>query len=884
MMFFRRAIANPGWKNELFASILVTVSFLGGGVEIVYGNFFILLLMILFPSSLFSAEGEGQRKGPWEGILLRGRSLLIVSIGFLLLSAIQLIPFLELFMHSIRSKGIFYQQATIWSFAPKDILLFFLPDAYGYFLDMKRYWVTQCWFKTLYAGGLPFILGSFFFLLGKERKFYISLMVFSLFLSLGGYNPLYQFVFKYLPFFNGIRYPVKFLYIFILVLSIISGLGYQRLVEYSRDLEKKRLNVFILISLASGISLIFLVLNHRDAESFLKLKGFDFPDFNPLSVNLYNAKRFLFYLTLFFLLLRVGHGVKWQGWTKVLLIFFLTADLFGNMGFYGKEKPSDYFQKTRILEIISSDKGHFRVFATAKTISTDTPILIGEASFLNIFKEKHLPSLNLLYRLHDVWGIDVIHLQKVDDLYKALTEASSISGTNITDLYGAKYVISITPVEEDPRFELIYARLEGLRGEKEELLKGNTIKLYRNHNALARSWLVKNFQVLDQKSILAKLASKEFDPRKEVLLEEEPPHPIPLPKGGEGEERGVEFISESNNRLQLLVETKENNILVLSDTYFPGWKVFVDGREEKIYRANYTFRAVPLIAGTHRVEFVYDPGSFKLGAGITFLGIMGCLGLALATGRNKRRLIRTKAMAILKTALNIEKSNTLTLTLLEEAHAYNRWVFEKIKPWLGKHILEVGCGVGNLTGFLLSQGEVIVADMNESYLQRVRDKFGGYGNLKGALIWDIQKNPPQNLNGPIDTIVCSNVLEHVEDDVFVLKNFYQLLPAGERLIVLVPALKMFYNVLDRELGHFRRYNKEEMIQKLTGNGFRICHLTFFNWFGLWGWFVNGTLLKRRLLSRQQIKIFNKMVPFFTLLERFSPPLVGQSLISAAEKI
>jgi hypothetical protein len=60
-------------------------------------------------------------------------------------------------------RGISYQEATVWSFAPKDILLFFLPDPYGYFLDIRRYWVTQCWLKTLYTGGLPFILSLIFF-------------------------------------------------------------------------------------------------------------------------------------------------------------------------------------------------------------------------------------------------------------------------------------------------------------------------------------------------------------------------------------------------------------------------------------------------------------------------------------------------------------------------------------------------------------------------------------------------------------------------------------------------------------------------------------------------------------------------------------------------
>jgi hypothetical protein len=339
--------------------------------------------------------------------------------------------------------------------------------------------------------------------------------------------------------------------------------------------------------------------------------------------------------------------VKWKSWIKVLLVFFLTADLFGNMGFYGKERTSEYFRKTRILERISSDQGHFRIFATSKTISMDIPILIASTSPFDFLKEKHLPPMNLLYHLYNIWGIDVIHLKRVDDLYIALISASSISDTPLIDLYGVKYVISVTLIEKDPRFELIYSRLEGLQGKKEDLLKENTIKLYRNKNPILRGWLVKDFKVLDQKSILTTLTSKEFDPRKEVFFEEEPKwareeignhkrssisssNP-PNPSLVKGEKGGVDWISESNNRLRLLVMAKENAFLVLNDTYFPGWKAFVDGKEEKVLRANYNFRAVLVRAGTHRVEFVYDPLSFKLGTIVTLIGIIGCFAIGLAT-------------------------------------------------------------------------------------------------------------------------------------------------------------------------------------------------------------------------------------------------------------
>ena len=694
MMFFRRAINGQGFRNEIFTAILITISFLGGGIEIVYGNFFVLLIMVVFspfPYIEFVADKPRRYKfffsapvywGRIRNLFSRCRSLVIVSILFLFLSAIQLFPFLELFHQSIRGNGISYPEATTWSFAPKDVLLFFLPDAYGYFLDMKKYWVTQCWFKTLYAGGLPFILSLIFFLaphpsplpqrgegvkerpfspsgerdemsgFGKERRLFLVLMFFSVFLSLGHYNPLYPFVFKYGPFLNGIRYPAKFFYLFILILSVTAGLGFQRLIEFPKERGMKRFkNLLIIFSLTSGFILLFLVLGHKEIEHFLKLREIDYPQFNLLSVNLYNAKRFFFYLALFFLLIRIGNEVKWKGWAKILLVFFLIADLFGNMGYFGKEKTEVFFRKSKSLEAISSDKGNFRLFSTAKTISMDSTILINDPTYSNLLKERNLPSMNLFYSLHDIWGIDVIRVKRTDELYRIFIAAPSISTTHLIDLYGVKYITSATPLEEKNKFELIYARLEGLQGKKKDLLKKNTIKLYKNRSPLPRAWLVRDFKVLDSKTILSRMTSKDFRPDREVLLEEKPKW------GGEaiGGRRGpplrktndvgeplsklpqkVEIIYEKNNRLQLLVKSKEDSLLVLSDTYYPGWKAFVDGTPQKIYQADYAFRVVPLNPGTHRLEFVYDPMSFKLGAGVTLLGILVCIGMGWVAQRKRR--------------------------------------------------------------------------------------------------------------------------------------------------------------------------------------------------------------------------------------------------------
>lgn len=233
--------------------------------------------------------------------------------------------------------------------------------------------------------------------------------------------------------------------------------------------------------------------------------------------------------------------------------------------------------------------------------------------------------------------------------------------------------------------------------------------------------------------------------------------------------------------------------------------------------------------------------------------------------------------------METERANTITLSILEEAISYHHWIFEQMKPFLMGNILEAGCGIGNLTGWLLHQGRVLATDVKEDYLDMIREKYRDHANLIGTLIWDIREEPPDKLEPTFQTIVCSNVLEHVEDDDLVLKHYYKLLPTGGRLILLVPALKVLYNHLDKGLGHYRRYGRKELIQKLTYRGFTIRHLKYFNLFGVLGWFLNGTLLRRPLLPESQVRVFNRMVPLFIKIEKIIPKWAGQSLIAVGEK-
>ncbi|MDD5585249.1 MAG: class I SAM-dependent methyltransferase, partial [Candidatus Omnitrophica bacterium] len=105
----------------------------------------------------------------------------------------------------------------------------------------------------------------------------------------------------------------------------------------------------------------------------------------------------------------------------------------------------------------------------------------------------------------------------------------------------------------------------------------------------------------------------------------------------------------------------------------------------------------------------------------------------------------------------------------------NAWAFKQIKPYLGNAILEVGAGIGNISKFLTPlKKNVTLIDVNADYLEYLRYRFIGNPKVK-VLCHDIASRGLSNLAPlKIDTIICMNVLEHIEDDNLVLENFYNI--------------------------------------------------------------------------------------------------------------
>ncbi len=225
-----------------------------------------------------------------------------------------------------------------------------------------------------------------------------------------------------------------------------------------------------------------------------------------------------------------------------------------------------------------------------------------------------------------------------------------------------------------------------------------------------------------------------------------------------------------------------------------------------------------------------------------------------------------------------------TLRRMRGLRHNTRYQVALLKPYLGKKILETGSGIGTLSAALARHAErLILSDIRDTYLRQLEDRFGVAPHVS-VVRFDISREPPAELRGhPVDTIVCVNVLEHIEDHEKTLKIFHGILPKEGRLVLLVPAHKRLYGSLDRHLDHVRRYEKEELADLLQQAGFTVEHMRFHNTFAAFGWFLNSRVLRRKVLPAFQARLFDRCLPLSLKLEKLLPKSWGISLIAVARK-
>ena len=229
-----------------------------------------------------------------------------------------------------------------------------------------------------------------------------------------------------------------------------------------------------------------------------------------------------------------------------------------------------------------------------------------------------------------------------------------------------------------------------------------------------------------------------------------------------------------------------------------------------------------------------------------------------------------------------EAGGYVTLERMGKLSRYNDWIWQSIAPYVGNRVLEVGAGIGNMTRVLYGRDLIVATDLELPYLHILRNRFARNPTIKVERL-DLNSDECLALkHHEFDTVVCLNVLEHIEDHEGALQRLYDVLMPGGRLALFVPADQKLFGTMDTQVGHFRRYSREELQRLIEAAGFVTEKMTYQNIFGRFGWWLNGRVLKRAHLPRGQSRLFDLPVP---ILRRIEPKnrSKGLSLIAVATK-
>ncbi len=227
------------------------------------------------------------------------------------------------------------------------------------------------------------------------------------------------------------------------------------------------------------------------------------------------------------------------------------------------------------------------------------------------------------------------------------------------------------------------------------------------------------------------------------------------------------------------------------------------------------------------------------------------------------------------------KISQQSLEIMANAKRYNHYVYKKIMPLLGKNVLEVGCGLGTLTQQIIPHKNVVAIDKEKAYITMLQKKYKKRKNVRFVTL-DITR-PTRKLKQHFDSILCINVLEHIQNDDQALNNFSRLLNKNGRLILIVPAGQWLYSEIDKANGHHRRYTSKSVRTLFERTNLRILKLYHLNSMGVLYWLFTSKLFRWKIPKAPSISISDRFVPLISILDKLFIHKIGLSLVCIGEK-
>ncbi len=229
------------------------------------------------------------------------------------------------------------------------------------------------------------------------------------------------------------------------------------------------------------------------------------------------------------------------------------------------------------------------------------------------------------------------------------------------------------------------------------------------------------------------------------------------------------------------------------------------------------------------------------------------------------------------------------LEAMDFAVNYHLWILQLLKPFLGKHLVEVGAGTGSFSELLLETNPetLFLVEPSEMFTQLEKKVENITSKTEIHCHQNIFANVAETIKNKQepDTIIYINVLEHIENDFEELKVVNETLSENGRVCIFVPAQAFLYSEFDKYIGHFRRYSKKRLEEKCVESGFKILYSRNFDLAGVIPWLIKYRILKSKNMEGEAVKIYDKyIVPITKRFETLIPPPIGKNLILVAEKI
>jgi SAM-dependent methyltransferase len=230
------------------------------------------------------------------------------------------------------------------------------------------------------------------------------------------------------------------------------------------------------------------------------------------------------------------------------------------------------------------------------------------------------------------------------------------------------------------------------------------------------------------------------------------------------------------------------------------------------------------------------------------------------------------------------------LEAMAEASNYHRWILAVFKPFLGRHVVEVGAGLGSFSALILGQHPCetlsLVEPSDEMHRELAERTWRTHTTtqvetyhanfIDAASLIKARQTP--------DSVIYVNVLEHIADDVLELETVRQTLSDDGRIFLFVPALQWLYGAFDERVGHVRRYSKRQLEDKLERSGFKTLRSSYFDLAGVAPWWIKYRLLKSATMGQRGVKFYDRfIVPAARRIESISSPPIGKNVIVIAQK-